>query len=78
MARAERGELKTRIVYDRPPRRGTTLPLGTRSQLIYYEDRSGVVLAKAHRYLLPDGSVGGSGLPDPKMVRQEGDVFVPH
>lgn len=77
-ARAERGELKAKIIYDEPPRRGTTLPKGTRSQIVQYEDHAGIVLAKAHRYLLPDGSLGGSGMPDPKMVRQDGDTFVPH
>lgn len=78
MARAERGELKAKIAYDERPRRGIALPPGTRSQMIHYEDHSGFVLAKAHRYVLPDGSLGGSGRPDPKMVCQDGDVFVPY
>jgi hypothetical protein len=31
--------------------------------------RSGLQeIAKAHRYLFPDGRVGGSGRPDPKMM----------
>lgn len=42
-------------------------PRGTRSQLVMYDDGEREV-AIAHRYLFPDGSIGGSGKPDPKRI----------
>ena len=42
-------------------------PHGTMSQLLSYRDGS-LEIAKAHRYLLPDGMIGGSGRPDPEMM----------
>ena len=42
-------------------------PRGTRSQLVSYRADSAEV-AKAHRYLFPDGRLGGSGRPDPKLI----------
>ncbi len=44
-------------------------PYCTESQQISYIDRqSGQELARAHRYLRPNGTLGASGLPDPKRV----------
>jgi hypothetical protein len=40
----------------------------SRSQYVAYVDRHGLRLAEAHRYLQPDGSLGASGLPDPKWL----------
>ena len=42
-------------------------PHGTRSQLVSYRADSEEV-AKDHRYLFPDGRLGGSGRPDPKLI----------
>jgi hypothetical protein len=42
-------------------------PYGTRSQFVIYREGLEEV-ARAHRYLLPDGQVGGSGRPDPKRI----------
>src|SRR5215212_10282776 len=42
-------------------------PQGTHSQFVIYREGSQEV-ARAHRYLLPNGQVGGSGLPDPKRI----------
>jgi hypothetical protein len=42
-------------------------PTGTRSQLVSYRSGS-EELAKAHRYVFPDGRLGGSGKPDPKLI----------
>jgi len=33
-------------------------------------------VALAHRYLLPDGTVGASGKPDPKSMKHEGKFYV--
>ena len=42
----------------------------TRSRYVYFVE-GGVYLASAHMYLLPDGSLGGSGRPDPRVVVTE-------
>lgn len=48
-------------------------PAGTVSQMvIYYENLPGGSLrpvALVHQYLRPDGTIGGSGRPDPKWLR---------
>jgi hypothetical protein len=44
-------------------------PPGTISHIVRYFDRDGRVVAIVHEYILPDGSRGGSGRPDPKWVR---------
>jgi len=44
-------------------------PYCTESQEIYYFDsETNQEIARAHRYLRPDGTLGASGLPDPKRV----------
>jgi len=78
--RAESGELRVAIVADRRLRDETCLargePLGTRTQMIaYYEGSERVALA--HRYLRPDGTIGATGLPDPKELLVEGELWFP-
>lgn len=46
-------------------------PPGTRSQIVHYFDATGCKVAIVHQYVLPDNTYGGSGKPDPKMVRDE-------
>ncbi len=36
---------------------------------MHYYDAKGILIARAHRYLRPNGTLGGSGLPDPKWLR---------
>ncbi|MHB8778879.1 MAG: hypothetical protein ACYC6R_14140 [Anaerolineales bacterium] len=43
-------------------------PLCTWSQIVYYYDMENKPLAIVHQYLRPDGSIGASGLPDPKRL----------
>jgi hypothetical protein len=51
-------------------------PPGTKSEMVVYRDpATGERLAKAHRYLRPDGTLGGGGLPDPKYVVEGGTVY---
>jgi hypothetical protein len=55
-------------------------PPGTLSQIVEYWEASGSSLTKVaiiHRYLRPDGSLGASGLPDPKRVLHEGVLYAP-
>ncbi|MEK7692793.1 MAG: hypothetical protein AAB349_01210, partial [Chloroflexota bacterium] len=44
-------------------------PPGTVSHIVRYFDKGGRVVAIVHEFVLPDGSRGGSGRPDPKWVR---------
>jgi hypothetical protein len=50
-------------------------PPGTLSQRVRYFDNEGRPIAVCHRYLRPDGSLGGSGMPDPKAVLEEGMLY---
>lgn len=57
----------------RPGRKG---PLCTRSELIVYYTSDRQPVAWVHQYLRPDGTLGGSGRPDPKRLRVEGRIMV--
>jgi len=49
------------------------------SQIVQYStviDGQLVKLALVHRYLLPDGAIGASGLPDPKMAFHDGIIYL--
>ncbi len=69
-ARARDAEISTVVdqQYTPDPRSGE--PDGTVSQLVFYllDDQP---VALVHQYLRPDGSLGASGLPDPKVVVDE-------
>jgi hypothetical protein len=80
LPRIEAGELLETVESDGSPNPRHGEPPGTRSQIVsYWEVEAGRLrkIALAHRYLRPDGSLGGSGqrLPDPKLVRHEGKRF---
>jgi hypothetical protein len=78
LPRIARNELLEIIVTDREPSERAHQAAGTRSQIVeYIEARGGriVKVALIHRYLRPDGSLGGSGLPDPKRISHDGTVF---
>ena len=67
--RAQGGELRTVIKRNShpepPPKRE---PMCTRSQFIVYYTQQGEAIAGVHQYLRPDGTLGGSGRPDPKRL----------
>jgi hypothetical protein len=75
--KAERGELrmivkKTRIslmTYIR-----NWMP-GTESQELEFRDADDNVVAKAHRFLRPDGKLAASGMIDPKRVYSQGKWY---
>lgn len=74
--RLQRGELEARLVKERhpsPPRAGE--PVCTLSQAVEYLDPSGERLVLVHQYLRPDGSIGGSGKPDPKWLRRGNVIY---
>jgi hypothetical protein len=51
-------------------------PFCTRSQVISYKDSKGTEVARVHQYLRPDGTVGGSGKPDPKRLLYQGTIYL--
>jgi hypothetical protein len=66
--RAAAGELFDEPFWSRPAPTAANEPPGTLSQRLRYRDANGTVFAVAHRYLRPDGSIGGRGRPDPKIL----------
>jgi hypothetical protein len=73
LQRTESGELRMRISEDSPaPVRAGQGPRA-RSQEVEYTIE-GELLAICHRYVRADGSIGGSGLPDPKWLWVEGQI----
>lgn len=44
--------------------------------MVAYVDVSWRIVAKAHRILLQDGTLGASGLPDPKKLIINGEEWV--
>jgi hypothetical protein len=68
--RGESGELIVKVTAQRPVSFNKVknwIP-GTLSQELKYYDGQGNLIAKAHRYLRPDGELAASGLIDPKRV----------
>jgi hypothetical protein len=52
------------------------LPAGSRSQVLhYYTLDLKIKLAVVHQYLRPDGSLGASGRPDPKLVYEDNVIY---
>lgn len=51
-------------------------PSCTRSQYVRYVDSDGRMVAEVHRYLRPDGTIGASGVPDPKRISFGGTLYV--
>jgi hypothetical protein len=43
-------------------------PYCTWSQIVLYYDQDNHPVAIVHQYLRPDGTIGASGLPDPKRI----------
>jgi len=73
--RVLRGELETVLEDDRFVRDEVGLPQGARSQMVWYLGPDGQKLVLVHQYLLPDGSIGGSGRPDPKRMILDDEVI---
>jgi len=45
-------------------------PFCTHSQHVRYLDSHGRLIVEIHQYLRPDGTLGASGKPDPKRLRE--------
>lgn len=75
LPRVARGEVREHVRDSGPPSPRSNQPPGALSQtVLYLEGRQ--IVAEAHRFLLKDGSIGGSGLPDPKWVLHEETVLI--
>jgi len=71
----ERGELLETVLSEGPPNPRHHQTPGTRSQRVAYTDRAGVKIAICHQYKRPDGRLGASGKPDPKLVLHDGALY---
>lgn len=56
-----------------PPSSGE--PDGTLSQMVSYRDGDSNEIARVHQYLRADGTIGASGLPDPKRLFHDGTLY---
>lgn len=70
LGRWERGELEDVVLWENHPSSPlANEPFCTRSQMIALRvPTSRRIVARLHRYLRPDGTIGLSGVPDPKGV----------
>ena len=76
LERVATGDIVEKITHSGTPNPELNLPLGSESQEVTYVDvNTGDELARAHRYLLPDGRIGASGKPDPKRIWRDGKVY---
>jgi hypothetical protein len=83
LPRIEAGELHEYVLKEGPahPKYGQE-PAAISQIVAYYEAGSGEgelfgkKVAVIHRYLNADGSLGASGLPDPKSLKHEGKLYV--
>ncbi len=76
----ERGELRSEVFrYDTHlnlrQRERLGEPLCTRSQMVLYATLEGHLVALVHQYRRIDGTLGASGLPDPKRLYYQGRVL---
>lgn len=69
------GELLAVVESERPARLGSGQPPGTVSQMVWYFDSSLTRVALVHQYVRPDGTLGGSGRPDPKRLLLENEIL---
>lgn len=69
VGQADRGELLAIVLSSplAPPE--ANQPQSTVSQMVEYRRSDLTLVCLAHRYLCPDGTIGGSGRPDPKVLR---------
>jgi len=76
LERTAAGEISSRLVYDEHPSAPKAEePFCTKSQLLAYYTTAGQKIAEAHQYLRTDGSIGASGMPDPKEVVHSGSLY---
>src|ERR1022692_4504349 len=72
---ARRASLKVRRVYDEPASPMSKQEPGTRSIVDSYYDDDDRKVMTLHYFLKPDGTLGGSGRPDPKELMVDGIMY---
>jgi hypothetical protein len=72
--RARNGEFTLEYLHSKPAPPEARQMRGTKSQIIAYINSNGEQIALVHQYLKSDGTLGGSGKPDPKELL-DGDVL---
>ena len=74
--KAKAGLLKEYMRRDNhPSRTEANEPFCTRTQQVSYLDENNMEVARVHQYLRPDGTIGASGLPDPKRLLVGGILY---
>lgn len=69
LEKLEKGEIEANIRRNKHPNWiAAWVPFCTYSQEVSYRRRDGSEVARVHQYFRPDGTLGASGLPDPKRV----------
>jgi len=66
-------EVKKSYCTDTPP---SNAEYCTQSQIITYKDHAGNFLAEVHQYQRKDGTLAASGLPEPKKLLYDNQIFV--
>ena len=78
--RARRGEFRTWLDkdqhYNRRQARRRGFRYCSRSQIVYYLDDSNETIAVVHQIRSPDGTLGASGLPDPKYLDLGHEILI--
>lgn len=75
--RMKNGEFRPVVLEEGRPQKEVAdkEPLGTVSQMISYRDSNDDEVVRVHQYLRPDGTIGASGLPDPKRLVEDGVLY---
>lgn len=74
--RVQNGERYSVVLRERHPApRESGQPPCTLSQILSYRDQTGNEVARVHQYKRPDGTLGGSGRPDPKRLVHDGILY---
>lgn len=73
--RVQSGELSALTERQKTPSPRYQQPPGTVSEEVAYFD-GGIKVARVHQFVLPDGTIGASGRPDPKAILREGVLYV--
>jgi len=72
----EYGVLSEKPIREGQPAAQANQPPGTKSQVLAYLDANAKQVAIVHRYLRPDGKLGGGGKPDPKKLLHNGTLYI--
>jgi hypothetical protein len=74
LTRASKGEFGCCLTASNPSQSADE-PIGTRTVVVSYLDDLLNRVFMVHFYLRPDGTIGGSGKPDPKWLFEDGVVY---